>query len=120
MAAVLRQGYVAGVLDLYSRRLVGWAFGQSLETNLPLSALHMALVQRSAPAGLLHHSDRGSQYASMAYRSTLKEAGLCCSMSRRDCCYDNAAMESFWSTLKTELVPSAAFCHARPSLRRAL
>lgn len=101
--------YVAGVLDLYSRRLVGWAFGESLETHLPLRALDMALIQGSARAGRLHHSDRGSQYASTAYRSALEEAGVRCSMSRRACCYDNAAMESFWSTLKNELVHRRRF-----------
>lgn len=101
--------YVAGVLDLYSRRLVGWAFAGSLETHLPLDALRMALGQRAVSSGLLHHSDRGSQYASTAYRSALQEAGVRCSMSRRACCYDNAAMESFWSTLKNELVHRRRF-----------
>ncbi len=93
--------YVAGVLDLYSRRLVGWAFGESLETSLPLAALPMALSGQPASAGLLHHSDRGSQYASAAYRSSQEQAGLCASMSRRACCYDNAAMESFWRRSRT-------------------
>ena len=101
--------YVAGVLDLYSRRLVGWAFAVSLETDLPLSALRMALGQGAVSSGLLHHSDRGSQYASTAYRSALQSAGVACSMSRRACCYDNAAMESFWSTLKNELVHRQVF-----------
>ena len=96
--------YLAGVLDLYSRRLIGWAMGSSLETALPLAALHMALRRRRPGAGLLHHSDRGCQYASAAYRSTLAEHGCIASMSRRGNCYDNATMESFWSTLKHELV----------------
>jgi putative transposase len=96
--------YVAGVLDLYSRRLIGWAMGSSLETALPLAALHMALRRRRPDAGLLHHSDRGCQYASAAYRSTLAEHGCIASMSRRGNCYDNATMESFWSTLKHELI----------------
>ena len=96
--------YLAGVLDLYSRRLIGWAMGSSLETALPLSALQMALRRRRPDAGLLHHSDRGCQYASAAYRSALAEHGCIASMSRRGNCYDNATMESFWSTLKHELV----------------
>jgi putative transposase len=96
--------YLAGVLDLYSRRLIGWAMGSSLETALPLAALHMALRRRRPDAGLLHHSDRGCQYASAAYRSTLAEHGCIASMSRRGNCYDNATMESFWSTLKHELI----------------
>jgi len=96
--------YLAGVLDLYSRRLVGWAMGSSLETALPLAALHMALRRRRPGAGLLHHSDRGCQYASAAYRSALADHGCIASMSRRGNCYDNATMESFWSTLKHELI----------------
>ena len=96
--------YLAGVLDLYSRRLIGWAIGSSLETALPLAALHMALRQRRPAPGLLHHSDRGCQYASALYRKTLADHGCVASMSRKGNCYDNATMESFWSTLKHELV----------------
>lgn len=96
--------YLAGVLDLYSRRLIGWAMGASLETALPLAALQMALRRRQPGAGLLHHSDRGCQYASAAYRSALTDSGCIASMSRRGNCYDNATMESFWSTLKHELI----------------
>ncbi|MBE34852.1 MAG: IS3 family transposase [Opitutaceae bacterium] len=96
--------YLAGVLDLYSRRLIGWAMGSGLETALPLAALLMALRHRRPPVGVVHHSDRGCQYASSAYRSTLKANGCVASMSRRGNCYDNAAMEAFWSTLKHELV----------------
>lgn len=96
--------YLAGVLDLYSRRLIGWAMRPSLETALPLAALHMALRQRRPAAGLLHHCDRGCQYASAVYRNTLADHGCTASMSRKANCYDNAAMESFWSTLKHELV----------------
>jgi putative transposase len=101
--------YLAGVLDLYSRRLIGWAMGSSLETALPLAALHMALRKRRPGAGLLHHSDRGCQYASAAYRSTLACHGCIASMSRRGNCYDNATMESFWSTLKHELIYRRCF-----------
>jgi transposase InsO family protein len=101
--------YLAGVLDLYSRRLVGWAMGSSLETALPLAALQMALLHRRPPPGLLHHSDRGVQYASASYRAVLAKHGLIASMSRRGNCYDNATMEAFWSTLKIELIYRCRF-----------
>jgi transposase InsO family protein len=96
--------YVAGVLDLFSRRLIGWAMGSSLETALPLAALLMAVRQRKPPPGLLHHSDRGVQYASGDYRACLEANRFIASMSRKGNCYDNATMEAFWSTLKNELV----------------
>ena len=101
--------YLAGVLDLGSCRLVGWAMGESLDTSLPLDALLMALRQRRPRAGLLHHSDRGCQYASEAYREQLSAWQVTPSMSRRGNCYDNAAMENFWSTLKQELVHRTHF-----------
>lgn len=96
--------YLAGVLDLFSRRLIGWAMDSSLATALPLAALLMALRQRRPAPGLLHHSDRGVQYASEDYRACLAEHGVTASMSRTGNCYDNATMEAFWSTLKLELV----------------
>ena len=96
--------YLAGVLDLGRRRVVGRAMSESLETSLPMDALRMALSQRQPKGGLLHHSDRGCQYASEAYRGYLFAWKITPSMSRRGNCYDNAAMESFWSTLKEELV----------------
>jgi putative transposase len=96
--------YLAGVLDLFSRRLIGWAMGSSLETALPLAALLMAVRQRHPPPGLLHHSDRGIQYASGDYRACLKANRFIASMSRKANCYDNATMEAFWSTLKNELI----------------
>lgn len=101
--------YLAGVLDLYSRRLIGWAMGSGLETALPLAALQMALRQRQPAAGVLHHSDRGCQYASEIYRAALHDHGCIASMSRKGNCYDNAAMEAFWSTLKHELVYRRSF-----------
>ena len=101
--------YLAGVLDLGSRRVVGWAMGESLETSLPMDALRMALRQRRPTGGLLHHSDRGCQYASEAYREHLAAWNVTPSMSRRGNCCDNAAMESFWSTLKEELVHRTHF-----------
>lgn len=96
--------YVAGVLDQWSRALIGWAMGSSLDTALPAAALAMALLHRRPTGPVLHHSDRGVQYASQAYRDQLAAARLCPSMSRRANCYDNATMEAFWSTLKNELI----------------
>jgi putative transposase len=96
--------YLAAVLDLYSRKIVGWAMSQRIDTALVLNALAMALLHRSPPANVLFHSDRGVQYASSDYRRALDQAGLVASMSRRGNCYDNATMESFWSTLKLELI----------------
>lgn len=101
--------YVAGVLDRCTRRCIGWAMGDTLATTLPLAALTMALKQRRPPAGLVHHSDRGVQYASAAYRQVLARAGVIPSMSRPGNCYDNAAMESFWSSRKRELVHRRQF-----------
>jgi transposase InsO family protein len=94
--------FLAVVLDLHSRKVVGWAFAESLHSALPRAALRMALGQRRPARGLLHHSDRGSQYASAEYRSLLGAHGLEASMSRTGNPCDNAAVESFFSTLKTE------------------
>jgi len=96
--------FVAAIMDLYSRKIVGWSMGERIDTALILKALFIALLHRQPPANMLFHSDRGVQYASGDYRSALAGAGLVASMSRRGNCYDNAAMESFWSTLKLELV----------------
>jgi putative transposase len=96
--------YLAVVLDLYSRRIVGWAMSHSLERHLVIAALHMAIKMRQPPPGLLHHSDRGSQYASEEYQALLTQHQMQCSMSRAGNCYDNAPTESFFGTLKTELV----------------
>jgi putative transposase len=96
--------YLAGILDAYSRRVVGWAMSENLETDLPLTALQMALRHRGPSSGVLHHSDRGCQYASDRYREQLTASALIPSMSRSGNCYDNAMMESFWATLKRELV----------------
>ena len=96
--------YLAAILDRYSRKIVGWAMSERIDTALVLKALAMALLHRQPPVNLLFHSDRGVQYASHDYRQALKAAGLVASMSRKGNCYDNAAMESFWSTLKLELV----------------
>ena len=96
--------YVAAIVDLFSRRVVGWAMQERMDRSLVLAALAMAVKQRRPDAGLIHHSDRGSQYASDDYRTALVDHGMIASMSRRACCYDNAAMESFWHTLKVELI----------------
>jgi transposase InsO family protein len=111
--------YVAGVLDRYSRYLVGWAMGSTLDAAVPLAALRMALRRRKPARGLLHHSDRGVQYASADYRGALAAHGLIASMSRKGNCYDNAAMEAFWSTLKNELVHRRHFA-TRAEARTAI
>jgi putative transposase len=101
--------YLAAILDLYSRKIVGWAMSERIDTTLVLEALAMALLHRNPPSHLLCHSDRGVQYASAAYRQALGRAGLVASMSRKGNCYDNATMESFWSTLKLELIYRCSF-----------
>lgn len=111
--------YVAAILDLYSRRIVGWAVSQRIDTALVLMALSMALTHRQPPAGLIVHSDRGVQYASAVHRRALNAAGLVCSMSRKANCYDNATMEAFWSTLKLELIYRCHFENVS-QLRQAL
>jgi putative transposase len=95
--------YLAVVLDLYSRMVVGWAVSAVIDRHLVIKALQMALKRRCPDSGLLHHSDRGSQYASEEFQKALEAHGITCSMSRRGDCYDNAAMESWFGTLKTEL-----------------
>jgi len=109
--------YLAAILDLYSRKIVGWAMSERIDTILILKALAMALLHRNAPTGLLFHSDRGVQYASADYRAALANAGLTASMSRKGNCYDNAFIESFWSTLKMELIYRRAFCTRQEAKR---
>jgi putative transposase len=94
--------YLAAVMDLYSRKIVGWATSHSLACPLVEEALQQALSLRRPAHGLLHHSDRGTQYAAGSYRRLLLSSHILPSMSAQGHCYDNAAMESFWSTLKTE------------------
>jgi transposase InsO family protein len=96
--------YLAAVMDLFSRKIVGWAMRDHMQVELASSALKMAIQQRHPKTGLIHHSDRGVQYASQDYRAVLSAAGITASMSRKANCYDNAPMESFFHTLKTELV----------------
>ena len=95
--------YLAAILDLYSRFIVGWAVSAVNDRHLTIKALEMALKRRGPEAGLLHHSDQGCTYASEDYQTILDTRGSTCSMSRRGNCYDNAVMESFFSTVKSEL-----------------
>lgn len=102
--------YLAVIIDLFSRRVVGWAIADHMRTELVLDALTAALGSRTpSEAGLLFHSDQGSQYAATAYQAALDDAGIKCSMSRRANCWDNAVAESFFSTLKIELVHNVIF-----------
>jgi transposase InsO family protein len=109
--------YLAVVLDLFSRKVVGWAMSDTIDRQLVLGALNMALLNRPAPD--LHHSDRGSQYASEDYRELLKQQGITCSMSRKGNCWDNAVVESFFSSLKMELVYERSF-QTHEEAKRAL
>lgn len=95
--------YLAAILDLYSRFIVGWSISAVNDRHLTIKALEMALRRRCPDTGLLHHSDQGCTYASADYQAVLSARGITCSMSRRGNCYDNAVMESFFSTLKSEL-----------------
>ena len=95
--------YLAAILDLYSRFIVGWALSAVNDRHLTIKALEMALKRRCPEVGLLHHSDQGCTYASQDYQLLLAAHGITCSMSRKGNCYDNAVMESFFSTLKSEL-----------------
>lgn len=101
--------YLAAIEDLFSRKIIGWAMDAHMETSMVLRALDMALADRRPQATLIHHSDRGSQYASHDYRQRLLDRGIAISMSRRGTCYDNACAESFWARLKVELVHRRRF-----------
>ena len=111
--------YLAVILDLYSRRVVGWSMSEGLERKLALDALSMALSERQPESGLVHHSDRGSQYASQEYQSLLGEHGIVSSMSRSGNCWDNAVAESFFATLKIELAHRARWS-TRAAARSAI
>jgi transposase InsO family protein len=106
--------FLAAILDLWSRRIVGWACGPTLHATLVLAALNRGLRDRQPAPGLIHHSDRGSQYVDTQYLDVLASAGCERSMSRAGNCYDNATMESFWSTLKTE----SGLIESEPATRR--
>lgn len=116
-----RQGwlYLAVLLDLYSRRVVGWAMATRNDTALVLDALEMAATRRRPGAGLIHHSDRGQTYAAAAYRTCLAQHGMQASMSRKGDCWDNAVAESFFATLEFELIEQQTFVsrdHARSAI----
>lgn len=108
--------YLAAIMDLFSRRIVGWAMGETVDRHLALRALQMAVQQRRPSPGLIHHSDRGSQYASGDYRNELAEHGMICSMSRKGNCWDNASMESWFDTLKSELIEDDGFKTRREAI----
>lgn len=105
--------YVAVLLDLYSRKVVGWAMAERINTALVLRALQMALVTRRPPPGLIHHTDRGAIYAAQEYRAQLTAHGLAPSMGRTGDCYDNAVAESFFSTVKNELTIEQRYASRR-------
>jgi len=111
--------YLAAVLDLFSRMIVGWSMADHMETQLVDDALLMALARRNPEDGLLHHTDRGSQYASDAYTHRLTENGISLSMSGKGDCWDNAPMESFWATLKGELTDHEHYA-TRDEARRSI
>jgi len=102
--------YLAAILDLFSRFAVGWAISAVNDRHLAIRALDAALKRRCPDSGLLHHSDQGSPYASEDYQTVLEAQGITCSMSRRGNCYDNAVMESFFSTVKSELADRFESC----------
>lgn len=111
--------YLAVVMDLYSRRIIGWALAQTQDTTLVVAALHMAIGRRQPPVGTMHHSDRGSQYASLQYQAVLKSHQFTPSMSGTGNCFDNAAMESFFGTLKAERIHQQSYLtreHARQDI----
>jgi len=101
--------FLAVVLDLFSRRVIGWAMGPRIDRQLAMDALAMAVARRPGAVGALHHTDRGSQYASADYQRLLEAEGLVCSMSRKGNCWDNAPVESFFGTLKTEFIHHERF-----------
>lgn len=111
--------YLAAILDLFSRRVVGWATSSSNDTELALDALRLAFRQRRPAPGLVHHSDRGSPYASSDYRAALRAHGIVASMSRKGDCWDNAVAESFFGTLRAELIDDERY-PTRESCRRSI
>ena len=111
--------FVAAILDVFSRRVVGFAMSDRIDRDVAVDALRMALGRRLPNAGLVHHSDRGVQYASTDYQRMLEDNGVVCSMSRKGNCWDNAVAESFFATLKTELVYQTKF-RTRLEAKRAI
>jgi len=111
--------YLAVVIDLYSRRVVGWAMSERMSAQLVCDALQMALWRRGMPTGVIVHSDRGSQYCSGVYQQLIRECGLLCSMSAKGNCYDNACAESFFHSLKVEAIHGERFA-TRAEMRQAV
>lgn len=111
--------YLCVVIDLWSRRVVGWSFSDTLATDMVIDAVHMALQERGPVQGCIFHSDRGCQYASAAFRAFAQDNGLVQSMSRKGCCYDNAVAESFFHSLKIDWV-HGRFFETREQARQAL
>ena len=111
--------YVAGVKDLFSKEIVGYAIAERMTTDLCLKALDMAIKRRKPESGLIVHSDRGSQYCSQLYRQYLDHHQFACSMSRKGNCYDNAPIESFWGSMKNELIHQTQYC-SREQARREI
>lgn len=111
--------YVAGMLDLYGREIVGWAMGERMTKELVVSALRQAKTRRNNPKGVMAHSDRGSQYCSRDYQKELEKDSFICSMSRKGNCWDNAPMESFWGKMKQEWLNDKRF-RTREDARRAV
>ncbi len=108
--------YLAVLLDLYSRRVIGWAMSATPDKQVAVRALRMAVERRQPPPGLIHHTDQGALYTSVAYQRLVEQTGLVASMSRKGNCYDNAVVESFFSTLKNELVHERDY-HTRDDAR---
>jgi putative transposase len=111
--------YLATVIDLYSRLVVGWAMSERMTAQLVCDALQMALRRRRMPSGVIVHSDRGSQYCSVAYQTLIRKHALLCSMSAKGCCYDNACAESFFHTLKVEVIHGERFA-TRKEMRQTV
>lgn len=111
--------YLAAILDLFQRKIVGWAMDSTMTRQLALNALSQAVKLCRSPQGLIHHSDRGSQYASKEYQQALQGLGMISSMSRKGNCFDNACMESFFGTLKQDLVYGCRF-KTRAEARHAI
>ena len=111
--------YLAAVIDLYSRLVVGWAMSERMTAQLVCDALQMAPWRRRMPTGVIVHSDRGSQYCSAAYQALIRKHGLLCSMSAKGCCYDNACAESFFHTLKVEVIHGERFT-TREEMRKTV